>query len=111
MRIHLIGFDFGSRFSWPLASRSNCTVFCHQPTFSPFGQSFFGRSGFTFATISDAVMPGAFFGVTSKMAAFIASYFSASTFEVRPGTLTFEISTFVTDEIVWNLLDTVNPSS
>lgn len=100
MPYHFIGFDLGSRFNCPLTSRSNCTVFCHQPTFSPFGQSVSGRSGVTRSTISDAVIPGAFLGVTFKMAAFIASYFSASTFVVRPGTLTFEISTFVTDEIV-----------
>ena len=80
------------------------------PTFAPFGQYVSGRSGLTRSTISDAVIPGAFFGVTFMMAALIASYFSPSAFVVRPGTLMLEISTFATHESAWNSLDAVNQS-
>ena len=49
-RYQRIGFEAASRFNIPLASRSSCTVFCHQPTFAPPGHRSLGRIGVTFSS-------------------------------------------------------------
>lgn len=76
-RYQRIDFEAASRLSTPLASRSSCTVFSHQPTFAPPGHRSVGRIGVTCLVISAAVRPGASVGVTLIMAFLMASFFSA----------------------------------